>query len=358
MTDITARDTSASTGQAGKRVEQESSERLVWLDAAKGLGIILVVLGHALGGLIDAGVASTAQRNIFFAVYTFHMPLFFFLSGLTVRSRVERNPARFARLLGPTLVWPYMLWSIAQVIVIWAAGAMVNRPLSDPMTTILAIPTAPVSQFWFLWVLFFYHVAAWSTLPRWTTWQIVGVAAALRIAEAIVPLPVIIALLLREAIWYALGLALSQRLLRAWPVRPSLSRVAAIIAVAVIAIIVAEMRTPAVALLAANAAGIARLAGFIWIAPATAAAIAAVVLCAEQLNGAPAAALAWLGRRSMPIFILHVMAVAGARILLLKSGGAVGPLTPVLLTLIGLGLPLLAFEIACRLRLARPLGLA
>ena len=43
-----------------------SSKRIEWLDIAKGLGMIFVILGHAVG-------FGTPPHNIIFA---FHMPLF------------------------------------------------------------------------------------------------------------------------------------------------------------------------------------------------------------------------------------------------------------------------------------------
>jgi len=45
--------------------------RLSFIDAAKGIGILLVVLGHS-PGLPLFGVV---------LIYSFHMPLFFFISG-------------------------------------------------------------------------------------------------------------------------------------------------------------------------------------------------------------------------------------------------------------------------------------
>ena len=67
--------------------------RMAWLDNAKGLGIILVVIGHALGGLIDAQPRSVPSefRELFFLIYTVHMPLFFLLSGLLVGRRLEKG---------------------------------------------------------------------------------------------------------------------------------------------------------------------------------------------------------------------------------------------------------------------------
>lgn len=49
----------------------KSTTRIPWIDIAKGIGIILVVLGHASG-------ASIVGKYI----YSFHMPLFFILSGM------------------------------------------------------------------------------------------------------------------------------------------------------------------------------------------------------------------------------------------------------------------------------------
>lgn len=48
-----------------------TSKHLPWIDACKGIGILLVVLGHVTdsGGLLNR------------SIYLFHMPLFFFLSG-------------------------------------------------------------------------------------------------------------------------------------------------------------------------------------------------------------------------------------------------------------------------------------
>lgn len=53
--------------------ENTLKNRKNYIDIAKGIGIILVVLGHCL--------AYGCQNRIFSAIYAFHMPLFFFLSG-------------------------------------------------------------------------------------------------------------------------------------------------------------------------------------------------------------------------------------------------------------------------------------
>ena len=51
-------------------------ERLSWLDVLKGIGIILVVMGHIYSNSI-----------IFNWLYSFHMPLFFFAAGCVYKNR-------------------------------------------------------------------------------------------------------------------------------------------------------------------------------------------------------------------------------------------------------------------------------
>lgn len=53
-------------------------QRIDWIDTAKGLCMILVIVGHTLpyGNLM---------RNF---IFSFHMPAFFFLTGYTARRRI------------------------------------------------------------------------------------------------------------------------------------------------------------------------------------------------------------------------------------------------------------------------------
>ncbi|MFT3967453.1 MAG: acyltransferase family protein [Sphingobium sp.] len=69
------------------------TRRSDWLDCAKGLGIILVVVGHAIAGSAHAWI------------YLFHMPLFFMLSGVTFRPNATRTML-VKRLR--TLILPYI----------------------------------------------------------------------------------------------------------------------------------------------------------------------------------------------------------------------------------------------------------
>ena len=53
--------------------------RLEWIDRLKGLAIFLVVAGHFIQ---QHELGGESENNVLVRIiYTFHMPLFFFLSG-------------------------------------------------------------------------------------------------------------------------------------------------------------------------------------------------------------------------------------------------------------------------------------
>lgn len=58
------------------------NQRINWIDSAKGIGILLVVLGHSTGNIEDP---------LNKAILSFHMPLFFFLSGLCSKQKEENK---------------------------------------------------------------------------------------------------------------------------------------------------------------------------------------------------------------------------------------------------------------------------
>ena len=55
-------------------MKKECGTRLAWMDAARGIGIILVVAGHAFRD--GMRVESTVCEWIYQMIYSFHMPFF------------------------------------------------------------------------------------------------------------------------------------------------------------------------------------------------------------------------------------------------------------------------------------------
>lgn len=108
-----------------------SEQRIDWIDRLKGVLIILVVLGHAVGAVLNEPRIpySMTGRTVFKYIYLFHMPAFFFLAGLTLRQ--FRFVSKVRRLLVP-----YYLFGVLSIVVYWIAlrghisGAWWHAPLS------------------------------------------------------------------------------------------------------------------------------------------------------------------------------------------------------------------------------------
>jgi fucose 4-O-acetylase-like acetyltransferase len=337
--------------------------RIGWIDAARGIGILLVVLGHTLGGLIDslAGADAPALRWLFLGIYTFHMPLFFLLAGLLVAQRLEKGTGRFLRGLLPTIVWPYLLWSVVQLGVIFAIGSLANRPIESIWPGLLGLGWKPVSQFWFLYALAWMHLGAALLLPRIGREGLLLLGLALKAVMLIMVLPLAARLVCAQAFFYALGVWLGASGLEGMVGRyRRATRMTILPAIALGLIIVtmfaARDYAPDINVMTE---GSPRLANVAWRFPAMAAALAgtmAVIGLAMAIGWAPLAAL---GRRTMPVFLLHVMFVSGGRILLVKLGlGAHLWLLVAILFALGIAGPLVVDRIAARLGLRRWLGFA
>ena len=81
------------------------SERVMWLDSAKAIGVVLVVLGHFLYGTSFGG-------GINRAIYSFHMPMFFIAAGFVSRGKTKNLSwlkKRFFRVLLPALIWEVLI---------------------------------------------------------------------------------------------------------------------------------------------------------------------------------------------------------------------------------------------------------
>lgn len=127
------------------------STRILLVDYAKGFGIFLVVLGHTLRGLVGVVFEPSALIQVLDQwLYAFHMPLFFFLSGLFIERSVSKSFGSTLLNKLKTIAYPYFVWSILQELVRGFA-----RIRTEPLTEIWTIIHTPVMQFWFLYALFF-----------------------------------------------------------------------------------------------------------------------------------------------------------------------------------------------------------
>lgn len=131
-----------------------------WIDRARGFGILLVVIGHALRGLCTAKLLSRSGVTLLVdrAIYSFHMPLFFCVAGLFLIPNDGRSPGKVAAHHVVRLGYPYLIWASLQMLLQIALSGYTNTPahLSD----LWLLTCAPPMQFWFLYALLLQALAA------------------------------------------------------------------------------------------------------------------------------------------------------------------------------------------------------
>lgn len=307
---------SPSPGTIGRRV--------AWLDCARGIGIMLVVAGHVERGLWAAGLARGRVWPWFdYTIYTFHMPLFFLLAGVHVPRGLARGKVVFLRnkLLG--VAYPYLLWSLLQGSVLVACSSLTNG--TARASDLLRIGWQPMSQFWFLYVLFGCHLLALllGMKPRLS----LALAALGLAAGHLLPLPAMLQKLLLSFPYFAAGFVWSEHWLR--PTAPARARRHLLIGVFGF--------IPAVALSAQPGDWDP---DSLWALPASVLGLAALINAAHLLRGRTLGFCASLGRASMTIYVLHILAAAGLRIGLRKLGvPAAASLYFTLCTCVGVALP-------------------
>ena len=127
------------------------------IDIARGIGIILVVLGHNWTVLQDKG-------DLFRVIYSFHMPLFFFLSGVFLKDSVPLRPFALSR--ADALLKPYFV----VLVLLGIAHMLAPRAFLVTATTSLAYfsgvlyATAPTVAWMPLWFLPHLFVASLVSL--------------------------------------------------------------------------------------------------------------------------------------------------------------------------------------------------
>lgn len=80
-----------------------AANRTQWIDSAKGLGILLIFFGHVY--------STVTPSALYVFIYAFHVPLFFFLSGLTLRPAAGPLHGVVRKKL-QTLIAPYLWYSL------------------------------------------------------------------------------------------------------------------------------------------------------------------------------------------------------------------------------------------------------
>lgn len=285
------------------------NHRTHWIDNAKALGIILVVYGHVARGLFSADIDTPTPfyQVIDQVIYSFHMPLFFFLSGLFFIQTMEQKGAG-KLVLGKvdTLLYPYVIWSLIQ----GGIEVFLSQHSNGSVTSgeVLALWWQPRAQFWFLYALFF--VFAFASLVYWaSSSRRHMLMLALSVVLYLFPPPfthyIIPNFIVGHLVFFCLGIVFTSHLKIEW-----FSSWGMLLALTIM-FLIAQWLFHGVFALQLTEKSLTLLA-------LTVISILFVVSLAAGLARMGLKFLTSIGAASMGIYLMHILAGSGARVVLMK----------------------------------------
>jgi fucose 4-O-acetylase-like acetyltransferase len=305
------------------------------IDFMRAVAITLVVFGHVQRGLFQTGQASGVYWEavypiVDYFIYVFHVPVFFATSGVLLERHSEQRPKQFAARLG-RLVLLYGLWNTINAIPAVAFTGYINRSFGKAGYLDAINPLHVNGIMWF-----FVALMAAQTLHFLTQrhppirWLVIGLSVVVLAADADFHGAAY------GSLWLLLGAQLARRkLLDGVRFDPWLAGLSV------------------AGYLTASALCYAFGVPYTLAIPACGFVVHALY-CIGQGHPVQPGLVSSVGKETLSIYVMHVLAVAGLRILLVKvlqvqpSGGLI-----VALTLAGVAIPIVAVKLLRRLGLSR-----
>ncbi len=290
-----------STKASGSQEPITSGVRSNLVDIVKGVAIILVVYGHTAQGMQHRSwwTGSRAEFSDAF-IYSFHMPVFFFVAGLFVTGSIaKRGARRFTVEKVKTILYPYVLFAVLNSILDPLIGRFKVSSMPFHWQRFLTNLTDGESS-WFLFTLFFCLMFALLTdaLPHW-------LRLSLSVLLALLPLSNVpfLGRMLHEFCFLALGMWVGNGIFR-------LKRISSLTAaVGFVVIAVSQMAI-------VHRLGPASRWTYIELGMTG---TASLFLFSKLIEGIRLGViLAWIGRASLAVFLLSAFVQGATRELLLR----------------------------------------
>jgi uncharacterized membrane protein YcfT len=134
-----------------------ASGRVAWIDTAKGIAILMVALAHSVQWLSLTGLTPGVWDRINLVFIVFRMPLFFLASGLFAGSILKRSWPALWRTRLSLLVWALLVWTLVR----FGYFVLFPTPTGMDETSLVDLALAPVrpsNGLWFLYALALFFV--------------------------------------------------------------------------------------------------------------------------------------------------------------------------------------------------------
>lgn len=127
-------------------------QRITWMDLARGICILLVVILHASSALSErAGIATPEPIRMFnAALQPYRMTLLMFLSGMLLGRSLDKPAGPYVSGKLAQIYWPFLVWSM---VTLWAEDRLT-------LEYILKTPISAPTLLWYLWFLCAYYILA------------------------------------------------------------------------------------------------------------------------------------------------------------------------------------------------------
>jgi uncharacterized membrane protein YcfT len=163
------------------RVTAEGA-RQTWVDHARGISIILIVILHARFALEHVPDARAFDALISF-VQPFRLPALFLLSGLFLARIIDRGWPEFLDRRVVHYAYFYALWATIEFAPMFASGILRDSAAAMPLAVdYMWRFVAPHGPLWFIYALPLFFVLA-KLLRKVPAWIVLPVAAAVSMAE-------------------------------------------------------------------------------------------------------------------------------------------------------------------------------
>ena len=209
-------------------MDSQDKTYLDWIDIAKGIGIILVVVGHSFRDGMRA--ENYACEFIYQFIYFFHMPLFFAISGITfyisykkyLGRKNEFYKKKFKTLFIPMLTYSLIIYIIFGIVNLIPQLHSMLQSASYPEVNIvdyiiknLAAENPYASHLWFIWVLFLISIFIFFVYSKIKTESVLLPVAIMLLAflvRMVLDRPVLVVhYFLYDIIFFCVGIIIGQK---------------------------------------------------------------------------------------------------------------------------------------------------
>lgn len=158
-----------------------ASERVDWIDTAKAICIVFVVMMHSTLGVEKAAGATGFMTHVVEFAKPFRMPDFFLVAGLFLGKAIQRDWRTFLDRRVVHFFYFYVVWLVVQF-AFKAPGMVADDGVAETLRLFAtSLFLEPFGTLWFIWILPFFALAVrlTRTVP---VWVVLALAAAAEIA--------------------------------------------------------------------------------------------------------------------------------------------------------------------------------